>query len=146
QLAGADVAAAAPGDVVVDRAVAVVVGVVAGLGRRTDVGAAARAPAPGGAGLRAHPARADVGAAAPADAVVDGAVAVVVHVVADLDGGRHLADAAAPHPDRAEADAGLARADARAADHGEPVVHHAVAIVVDVVAALDRRPDLADAR
>src|SRR5262249_5769361 len=68
---------------------------------------------------------------------VDGAVAVVVLAVADL-GRRALAGAVDPVAGRAGLDARLGLADARAARAGQVLVDLAVAVVVEVVAELDR--------
>ena len=125
----------------IDDAVAVVVDVVTGLGRRRDPGAGPEGTRR--AGLGARGAGAHVRAAGARDRLVDAPVAVVVEVVADLAAG----DAAAAHAlvDRpvavvVDAVAGLAgRSAAGPAGVGHALVGGAVTVVVGAVAALGRR-------
>ena len=144
---------AAPDQSLVDLPIAVVVDVVAELGRgrarghRAD-GARAVARADDAAG--AHAGARALGAGHPEvrKALVAHAVAVVVLAVADLRRRDHLTRAGAPHARGAGLVARAADAHTRGArgpgvaapDHA--LVDRTVAVVVDVVAGLDARADL----
>src|SRR5690606_18180133 len=131
----------------VDVAVAVVVAPVARLGARPSPADAGEVTVDAGHGARRALADVAPARAGARYALVDDVVAVLVGAVAGLGARAHAADAgqrarhARKHAGRARADVGPTRCPAA----GVSFVDVAVAVVVDPVAALGARPDLADA-